>query len=100
MDDRNTMPGMAWGRFAAMIATSTIVMFFLMYQLIFSLDHATFSINRMIASLAMGCVMAVVMLVFMWSMYQGNATKIVILTVAAVAFVLLLIVNCSGSVET
>ena len=28
------MSSMSWGRFAAMIATSTVVMFFLMYQLI------------------------------------------------------------------
>ena len=68
--------GMSWGRFAAMIATSTFVMFFLMYQLIYSTDHATFSVNRLVASLVMGCVMAVVMLGFMWSMYHGTGMKV------------------------
>lgn len=34
-----------------MIVTSTIIMFVLMYQLIHSVDHATFSINRLVASL-------------------------------------------------
>ena len=61
-----------WIRFAGMIATSTFIMFFLMYQLVYSTDHATFSMNRLIASLVMGCVMTVVMLGFMWSMYQGG----------------------------
>ncbi len=37
---------MGWGRFAGMIAVSSTIMFFLMYQLIFSLDHALFSITR------------------------------------------------------
>ena len=34
--------------------TSTVVMFFLMYQLVYSLDHALFSLNRLMASLIMG----------------------------------------------
>ncbi|MCL7751168.1 hypothetical protein LV475_06115 [Guyparkeria hydrothermalis] len=45
MSQKSPMSGMSWGRFAAMIATSTVIMFFLMYQLVFSLDHATFSMN-------------------------------------------------------
>lgn len=85
--------GMSWGRFAAMIATSTFIMFFLMYQLIYSLDHAMFSVNRLIASLVMGGVMTIVMLSFMWSMYRGMGTKITILALAALLFVILLSVN-------
>lgn len=84
---------MGWGRFAAMIATSTVIMFFLMYQLIYTLDHATFSVNRTIAALVMGCVMAVVMLAFMWSMYQGKGVKIAVLVVSALAAAILLVVN-------
>jgi hypothetical protein len=34
---------MGWGRFTAMIATSTAIMFFLMYQLVYTAEHATFS---------------------------------------------------------
>ena len=45
------MMKMGWGRFAGMIATSTIVMFVLMYQLVYSADHIMFSPNRLIASL-------------------------------------------------
>jgi hypothetical protein len=95
MDQQKKMMSMSWGRFAAMIATSTFIMFFLMYQLVYSFDHATFSINRLIASLVMGCVMTIVMLGFMWSMYKGMSTKIVILVVAALAGVILLSVNRS-----
>lgn len=85
--------GMGWGRFAAMIATSTFIMFFLMYQLVFTVDHAQFSMNRLVASLVMGCVMTVVMLSFMWSMYEGMATKIAVLVVAALLGATLLFVN-------
>ena len=89
---------MGWGRFAAMIAVSTFIMFFLMYQLVYSLDHAMFSVNRLIASLVMGCVMTVVMLGFMWSMYDGRTTKIAVVAVAVVLGVVLLYVNRSQAV--
>ena len=95
MDQQKKMMSMSWGRFAAMIATSTFIMFFLMYQLVYSFDHVTFSVNRLIASLVMGCVMTIVMLGFMWSMYKGMGTKITILVVAALAGVILLSVNRS-----
>lgn len=75
---------MGWGRFAGMIATSTFIMFFLMYQLVYSTEHATFSLNRLIASLLMGCVMTVVMLGFMWSMYRGTGVKIAVMAMAAI----------------
>ena len=89
------MMKMGWGRFAGMIATSTIVMFVLMYQLVYSADHIMFSLNRLIASLVMGCVMTLVMLVFMWSMYEGRRTKIAVVSIAALLGALLLYVNRS-----
>ncbi|HRS32822.1 MAG TPA: DUF305 domain-containing protein [Rectinema sp.] len=95
MQKHNDTMKMGWGRFFAMIGTSTFFMFFLMYQLIYSLDHAFFSINRFLASLVMGCVMTGVMLGFMWPMYKGSMTKIAILAVAALAFVSLLLLNRS-----
>jgi len=87
------MMKMGWGKFVAMIATSTVVMFFLMYQLVYSFDHALFSLNRLMASLIMGCVMAVIMLGFMWSMYEGRRTKVAVVVAAAVLGVLLLYMN-------
>lgn len=87
--------GMSWGRFAAMIVTSTFIMFFLMYQLIYSTDHATFSLNRIVASLVMGCVMAIVMLGFMWSKYKGKVAKISVVLAATALGGALLYVNRS-----
>ena len=103
MEQQKQNMGMGWGRFAAMIATSTVIMFFLMYQLVYSIDHATFSLNRLVSSLVMGCVMTLVMLGFMWSMYKGQGTKVAVLVVAAVLGVVVLSVNRSqaliGDVE-
>lgn len=76
--------GMGWGRFAAMIATSTVIGFFLMYQLVYSFDHLFFSVSRLLASFVMGAVMAAVMLGFMWSMYRGQTAKIVVFVGALV----------------
>ena len=95
MDQQKQMTGMGWGRFAAMIATSTFIMFFLMYQLVYSFDHAMFSINRLVASFVMGCVMTIVMLSFMWSMYKGMGTKVAVLVLAALLGATLLVVNRS-----
>lgn len=85
--------GMGWGRFAAMIITSVVIMFFLMYQLVYSFDHVYFAVNRLVASLVMGCVMTIVMLGFMWPMYKGVGTKIAVTAVAAVAGIALLAAN-------
>ena len=80
-----------------MIATSTFIMFFLMYQLVYEADHLTFSVNRLIASLVMGSVMTGLMLAFMWSMYEGPGTKVAVLAGAAVLGIALLYVNRSQS---
>jgi hypothetical protein len=82
-----------WRRFAAMIATSTFIMFFLMYQLVYEADHAMFSLNRFIAALVMGSVMTVVMLGFMWSMYRGKGIKIAVVAGAVLLGILLLYLN-------
>lgn len=97
MEQQKQMTKMSWGRFAAMIATSTLIMVFLMYQLVYSFDHATFSLNRLIASLVMGCVMTIVMLSFMWSMYKGMGTRIAVLVLATLLGLLFLFANRSQS---
>ncbi|WP_227362116.1 DUF305 domain-containing protein [Sedimentitalea arenosa] len=56
-------------RFFAMIATSTLVMFVLMYFNSYALDHVFFSETRAYMALYMGAMMAVVMLSFMLGMY-------------------------------
>lgn len=91
---------MGWARFAAMIATSTVVMFFLMYQAIYSIDHAMFSKTRMWSSVVMGAVMALIMLGFMWSMYKGHATKMAVLAgTVAVGLAALCLVRSQRTVD-
>ena len=75
---------MSYARFAAMIITSTIVMFGLMYLNTYALDHVTFSETRTYMALLMGAVMAIIMLAFMLSMYQNKAANIAIFVGALV----------------
>lgn len=76
----------AYARFAAMIATSTLVMYGLMYLNTYSVDHVYFSETRVYMALLMGAVMAVVMLGFMWRMYPSRAANLAILAGAAAVF--------------
>lgn len=71
---------MSYRRFGAMIATSTVVMFGLMYLNTYAIEHVRFSQTRMWMAVLMGAVMAAVMLSFMWKMYDGPRLKIGILT--------------------
>lgn len=91
--DQDYRMSMGWGRFAMMIAASTIIMFFLMYQLVYSWDHALFSLTRLISSLVMGCVMTAVMLGFMWPMYRPQRVKLLVLAFAILGGAGLLALN-------
>jgi uncharacterized protein (DUF305 family) len=73
-------------RFAAMIATSTLVMFGLMYLNTFAADHAWFSQTRMWMALYMGAAMAAVMLSFMLGMYRNTRLNAAIFAAATVVF--------------
>ncbi len=77
---------MSYRRFAAMIATSIIVMFVLMYLNTYVLDHVWFSQTRMWMALVMGVSMSVLMLLFMWSMYRNAAANIVIVGAGLLVF--------------
>ncbi len=79
---------MTYTRFAAMIATSTVVMFILMYLNTFAVGHVFFSETRLYMAFLMGAVMAAIMLGFMWAMYEGRGTKLAILAGAVVVFAL------------
>lgn len=92
-DSTHSMMTMGWSRFFAMIATSTIMMFPLMYQLVYSADHATFSLTRLVSSVVMGCVMTAIMLVFMWRMYAGPRTKLAILVGSIALGIIILAIN-------
>nr|WP_197536894.1 DUF305 domain-containing protein [Ilumatobacter coccineus] len=77
---------MSYGRFAAMIATSTIVMFGLMYLNTYSFDHVRWSETRFYMALLMGSVMAFIMLGFMLSMYKSTKINIAIFVASIVVF--------------
>ena len=78
----------SYGKFVAMIATSTIVMFGLMYLNTYAIDHVYFSETRAWMALYMGAVMVVIMLAFMLGMYTNRAANIAIVAGAAVLFAL------------
>lgn len=75
-----------YGRFAAMILTSTLVMFGLMYLNTYQADHAFFSETRSYMALIMGATMAIVMLSFMLHMYSNVTVNIIIYLVSIVIF--------------
>ena len=77
---------MSYLRFALMIATSTVVMFGLMYLNSWAFDHVWFSQTRAWMALVMGATMAVVMLGFMWGMYRSRAANVGIVVAAIVVF--------------
>lgn len=72
-------------RFLAMILTSTVVMFGLMYLNTYALDHVYFSQTRMWMALYMGGMMAIIMLAFMLGMYSNRTANIAIFAGGALA---------------
>lgn len=77
---------MTYFRFGAMILTSTLVMFGLMYLNTYALDHIFFSQTRAWMAVVMGATMAVIMLLFMLAMYRNRRANVAILLASAVAF--------------
>ena len=69
-----------------MIATSTVVMFILMYLNTYLLSHVFWSETRAYMALLMGATMAIIMLAFMLSMYSNKSINTAIFAGAALAF--------------
>ena len=88
---------MSYWRFAAMIATSTVVMFGLMYMNTYAFEHIFWSETRAWMALLMGAVMAVIMLSFMLNMYQKKGVNIAVYIGSIVVFALTLWVIRSQS---
>ncbi|CAN5353252.1 DUF305 domain-containing protein [soil metagenome] len=81
---------MSYWRFGAMIVTSTVVMFILMYLNTYILDQVFWSETRTWMALLMGASMAIIMLGFMLGMYQNRAVNIAIFGGATLVFALAL----------
>jgi hypothetical protein len=77
---------MSYWRFGAMIATSTAVMFVLMYLNTYAWDHVRWSETRFYMAFVMGATMAVIMLGFMLSMYRNTTYNIGIALASLVVF--------------
>jgi len=77
---------MSYGRFFAMIATSTLVMYGLMYLNTYAIDHVYFSQTRSWMALYMGAVMAIIMLAFMLGMYSNSKVNMAIFAGSALVF--------------
>lgn len=77
---------MSYWRFAAMIATSTLIMYGLMYLNTYAYEHVYFSETRAWMALVMGATMSVVMLAFMWGMYPERRYNLAILGSSVAVF--------------
>lgn len=75
-------------KFGIMIATSTFLMYWLMFLNVFQFEHVTYSETRIYMALIMGSVMAIVMLLFMWPMYKNKKVNSIILAGSALVFAL------------
>lgn len=81
---------MSYWRFAAMIATSTVVMYGLMYLNTYALEHVFWSETRAWMALVMGAAMAVIMLGYMLGMYKKRALNFAIFGASVAVFSLAL----------
>lgn len=73
-------------KFLLMIGVSTVIMFGMMYLNVYSIDHLFFSRTRVFMALMMGAVMTIIMLLFMWKMYENKALNKIILGVSVLVF--------------
>ncbi|GAC32683.1 DUF305 domain-containing protein [Paraglaciecola polaris] len=74
-------------KFLAMIVTSTVVMFGLMYLNTYAFGHVFFSETRVYMAIYMGAAMAIIMLLFMLKMYSNKKGNIAIFVVSTLIFV-------------
>lgn len=81
---------MSYWRFAAMIATSTLIMYGLMYLNTFALEQVSWSETRAWMALLMGATMAIIMLSFMLPMYARLGVNLLIFGGSAVVFAIAL----------
>jgi uncharacterized protein (DUF305 family) len=81
---------MSYWRFAAMIATSTVVMYGLMYLNTYAYEHVFWSETRAWMSLVMGATMSVIMLSYMLGMYKMKSLNLAIFGGSIAVFALAL----------
>jgi hypothetical protein len=90
MMDANRRKGGNYWRFMAMVSTSSVVMFGLMYLNTYALDHVFWSETRFWMAFVMGGAMMIVMLLFMWGMYRDTGKNLIVLATGALVFAIAL----------
>jgi uncharacterized protein (DUF305 family) len=89
-----------YGKFAAMILTSTAIMLPVMYLNTYALDHVFFSQTRTYMALVMGATMAIIMLAFMRSMLsEPRLNAAIVVGSAAVLALALWLVRSQTTVD-
>lgn len=78
---------MSYTRFAAMIGTSTAVMYAAMFLNTYKFDHVLWSQTRAWMAVVMGAIMTVIMLSFMLSMYPRRRVNVAIYLMSVAAFI-------------
>ena len=73
----------SYARFAAMLLTSTVIMFGFMYSMVYRFEHVRWSQTRFWMALYMGAAMTIVMLAFMLGMYVNKWRNVMIFVGAA-----------------
>ena len=77
-----------YGKFFAMIATSMVTMFFLMYTHSYQIiDHFWFSETRLFMTIIMGGSMIIIMLLYMLNMYKSKKANIAIFGLGALMII-------------
>ncbi|HWQ85599.1 MAG: DUF305 domain-containing protein [Phenylobacterium sp.] len=85
MNHTQAMKG-SYRSFAIELVLDFIIMYLVMYTMIASLDHFYFNLNNVYMTLMMVSPMAILMLVFMRSMYPSKRTNLLIGGAAALVF--------------
>lgn len=84
--EKSKMSSSGYGKFLAMIATSTAVMLGLMYLNTYEMGHVRFSETRTYMALYMGAAMAIIMLGFMLGMYKNQKANLAIFASSILIF--------------
>lgn len=82
----DTHSGSSYGRFLAMVGTSTALMFGLMFINSYSVEHLYWSETRFYMTFVMGATMAIVMLLLMLNMYKSTLANVAIFAGSIVIF--------------
>lgn len=81
-DDDARMQRKMYLRFAAMILTAMVVMYWVMFVGSYELSHVRFSVSRVFMAVTMGGTMGLVMIAWMLNMYRNTKANIAVIAVS------------------